>query len=103
MPPSTRSPNTFPTSTETAWSTRWRRCSSKRRGSRSARPDSGPRCRSAVSEAREGVDVALRLRKALAAALGLSATVLALLSLKLLSEGLQFGLKGVVGLVVLVQ
>jgi hypothetical protein len=49
------------------------------------------------------VDVALRLRKALAAALGLSATVLALLSLKLLSEGLQFGLKGVVGLVVLVQ
>lgn len=103
MPPSTRSPNTFPTSTETAWSTHWRRCFSKRRGSAAADAGSASRSRSTVREAGVGRDVALGLRETLATALSLGATVLALLGLELVVESLQVGLKGVVGLVVLVQ
>lgn len=100
MPPSTRSPNTFPTSTETAWSTHWRRCFSKRRGSAAADAGSASRSRSTVREAGVGRDVALGLRETLATALSLGATVL---GLELVVESLQVGLKGVVGLVVLVQ
>lgn len=66
-------------------------------------PGSASGSHSTVREAGVGRDVALGLRETLGTALSLGATVLALLGLELVVESLQVGLKGVVGLVVLVQ
>lgn len=67
-------------------------------GQRSLSPTSLARSRSTVREAVEGPDVPLGLGKAVTAALGVLAAVFSVLGLEDLGKRFEFGLEGVVGL-----